>query len=299
MICLVCAGSVMSQKDAQFSQFIFNKLAFNPAYTGAKEALTLASVYRHQWQGIEGAPRTIGLYTHAPFAGNRNGLGLSITSDQIGFLDDSYIDLYYAYRIPFRNRSTLSLGLQARFSVTRIDWEKAEVVHLGDNFIPEDENNRTNLNFGLGLYYEAKSFYVGFSVPQLLKNNLYSEEFIGVGGLGQYRNYYFMAGVIAPVAKSIMFKPGMLISYSRNTPFELAVNASFLFVETLWIGATYRLGDSIDGVVQYQFGKQLKVGVAVDFTLSELRKYTAGSLELIVEYLFDFDKQGVNNIRFF
>jgi len=70
-------------------------------------------------------------------------------------------------------------------------------------------------------------------------------------------------------------------------------------MESIWLGVSYRLEDSIDGVVQYQFSKQFKAGLAIDFILSELNDYTAGSFELMVEYLFSYEKEGINNIRFF
>ena len=128
---------------------------------------------------------------------------------------------------------------------------------------------------------------------------MYSDEYIGASRLNRLRSYYLMAGLIAPVARNVLFKPAMLISYSPNSPFELDINGSFLFVEAIWVGATYRLGDSVHGVFQYQFSKQFKAGVSVDFTVSELSNYTAGSFEIMMEYLFSYDKDGVNNIRFF
>jgi type IX secretion system PorP/SprF family membrane protein len=299
-VLMVLSGmGLFAQQDAQYSQFIFNKLSFNPAYVGSKEALALASVYRYQWQGIEGAPRTLNVQTHAPFANYRNGIGLSITSDQVGILNSSLADLFYAYRIPFRNKSTLSIGLQTRFEYTRLDLTDVELIHIGDNSVPTGEGDRTNINFGLGVYYSAKSFFVGLSAPQLLKNTLYNDDFIGLGRLSRFRSYYLMAGVIAPVGNNVYFKPSMMISYNPNAPFEMNFNASFLFMEALWLGVSYRLGDSVQGVVQYQFNKQFKAGLALDFTLSELQRYTAGSLEVMVEYLFSFEKDGINNIRFF
>jgi len=291
--------AAQAQYEPQYSQFVFNKLAFNPAYAGSKEALVLGAVYRHQWEGVVGAPRTMAAYTHAPFAKNRGGVGLAITSDKIGFTDNSYVDLSYAYRLTFQNKSVLSVGLMSRFEYSQINWDQAQIVDIGDQEVPINESGRTTLNFGAGLYYTSKSFYVGFSMPQILKPNLYSAAFFGVGNYSRFRSYYFMTGAIAPVGDNVLFKPAMMISYSPNAPFEMDINASFIFMEAFWLGATYRLGDSMDGVIQYQFTKQFKAGVAMDFTLTELQQYSKGSFEILIEYLFSHDKGGVNNIRFF
>jgi len=291
--------SLFAQQDVQYSQFIFNKMAYNPAYAGSKEAMTLGAIYRHQWQGIEGAPRTLSAFAHAPFLNNRCGAGLAITSDRIGMVDNSYIDLNYAYRIALQKETVLSVGLLTRFEYSRVDWTKAETVDFGDQLIPT-ETNQSGVNFGLGMYLSSKNYYVGLSVPSLLKTTLYnSSEFFGINEISKYRSYYLMGGIIARVADNVMFKPAMMISYSPNAPFELDMNASFLFMQAFWIGATYRLGDSVDAVLQYQLSKQFKLGLATDFTLSELRDYTSGSFEVMIEYLFFYDKEGINNIRFF
>ena len=288
-----------AQSDVQYSQFIFNKMAFNPAYAGSKEALTLGAIYRHQWQGIEGAPRTLSAFTHTPFFKNRCGAGLAVTSDRIGMVDNSYIDLNYAYRIALAKESTLSLGVLSRFEYSQIDWLKAQVIDQGDEFVPGGESGRTGVNFGLGAYYTSKNFYVGISAPTLLKNNLYSDQYFGANSFSKFRSYYLMAGAIAKVSENVMFKPAMMISYSPNAPFEVDLNASFLFMRAFWLGATYRLGDSVDAVVQFQLSQQLKLGLATDFTLTELNDYTDGSFEIMLEYLFLHDKDNINNIRFF
>lgn len=290
--------SLSAQQDVQYSQFIFNKMAYNPAYAGSKEAMTLGAIYRHQWQGVEGAPRTFSAFAHAPFLNNRCGAGLAVTSDRIGMVNNSYIDLNYAYRIALQKETVFSVGLLTRFEYSQIDWAKAETIDSGDNLIPV-ESSQTGANFGVGAYLSAKNYYLGLSAPSLLKSNLYSDEFFGINQISQYRSYYLMGGVIARVADNVMFKPAMLITYSPNAPFELDLNASFLFMNAFWLGATYRLGDSVDAVMQFQLSKQFKLGLATDFTLSELRDYTTGSFEVMAEYLFFYDKEGVNNIRFF
>lgn len=295
---LLGAITLTAQQDVQYSQFIFNKMAFNPAYAGSKEAMTLGALYRHQWQGIEGAPRTFSAFAHAPFLNNRCGAGLAVTSDQIGMIDNSYIDLNYAYRIALKKETVLSIGLLTRFEYSQVDWFRAQTIDLGDDMIPV-ETSQTGVNFGLGTYLSSKNYYVGLSVPSLLKTNLYSDEFFGINEISRFRSYYLMGGVIARVGDNVLFKPAMMISYNPNAPFELDLNASFLFMNAFWLGATYRLGDSVDAVLQYQFTQQFKLGLATDFTLSELRDYTTGSFEVMLEYLFFYDKEGVNNIRFF
>lgn len=293
---LFVAGNLTAQAEVQYSQFIFNKLAFNPGYAGSKDALTMGAIYRHQWQGVNGAPRTVSAYTHAPFAGGRSGGALSVTSDRIGIIENSYIDMAYAYRIPL-GEGKLSFGAQTRFEYSQIDWLKTELIDQDDETIPGAEAGRTGVNFGAGLYYSTDNFYLGASAPQLLKNNLYTDD--NVRSASVLQSYYLMGGVVAKVSETVLFKPAMMISYSPNAPFELDLNASFMFMNAFWLGATYRLGDSMDAVMQFQLSPQLKLGLATDFTLTELREYTDGSFEVWLEYIFVKEVDGVKNIRWF
>lgn len=50
--------SVWAQQDAMYSQYMFNTLAINPAYAGSRDITSATALYRDQWVGIEGAPKT-------------------------------------------------------------------------------------------------------------------------------------------------------------------------------------------------------------------------------------------------
>lgn len=47
-----------AQQTIQFSQYVFNGLALNPAYAGYKEDWTANLSSRIQWVDIDGAPKT-------------------------------------------------------------------------------------------------------------------------------------------------------------------------------------------------------------------------------------------------
>jgi len=59
VLLIVMATGVFAQQDPLFSQYMFNKLAVNPAYAGSREYLTVDALYRYQWVNIDGAPKTL------------------------------------------------------------------------------------------------------------------------------------------------------------------------------------------------------------------------------------------------
>ena len=288
-----------AQNDPHYSMFMFNRLSINPAYAGGNEVLTLTGHYRNQWQGITGAPKTYTFAAHSPFFKKRCGLGLSVVADKIGMVNTMMVDLSYAYRIKLNNESTLSIGVQGQIDYGRIDWNEADPLDQGDDMLPMSETSKINPNFGLGVYYANPSYYVGLSVPRVLKTSIYDDEATDYIGINSLRSYYLMGGLMMRMSKNVEFHPAALITVNPKSPFEADLNASFIFMKTLWVGASYRLGDSFDFILQYQLNQQLKAAVGVDVTLTELSNYSPGSFEVMLEYVFLRNGSRLKNIRYF
>ena len=128
-----------------------------------------------------------------------------------------------------------------------------------------------------------------------IRDSLYTD----AGFESVFRTYYGMAAVVFDITENVKFKPSVLLSYNRRAPFDMDLNASFLLMNSLWVGATYRLGDSVDALIQYQFTPSMRGGVAVDFTTSELSAATTAGFEFMFEYIFQKKGSQLTNIRYF
>jgi type IX secretion system PorP/SprF family membrane protein len=294
--------SAWSQSEQLFTHYMFNQLHFNPAYAGSKEVLDVGAIYRNQWwSGIDGSPKSVNVYGHIPFAKRRNGIGLNLLSDKIGLHRILAAGLSYAYRIRFKNKNTLALGLGARFENARADWTKANsAVKTPDNyFFGEDETTRSTFNVGPGIYFTNPNFYVGFSIPRMLANSLYFDDKGKFSG--KVNTYYAQGGVIIPASRSGNFKlyPNLQVRYNPHTPFDFDANLNLLFYDFFMIGANYRYEDSIDGLIRFQFKNGLLLSFAMDFTASELQKATTGSYEIMLGYTFPCPDCQIKNLRYF
>src|SRR5690606_30794927 len=103
--------TALSQADPQYTNYMFHKLGFNPATAGINDAINGFAVNRFQWEGMKGAPKTLSLSVDAPINlfGASGGLGLNISSDQLGFANNTVFNVNYAFRTEL-NIGTLSLG---------------------------------------------------------------------------------------------------------------------------------------------------------------------------------------------
>ncbi|MEM1122779.1 MAG: type IX secretion system membrane protein PorP/SprF [Bacteroidota bacterium] len=292
-----------AQNDVQYTHFLFNKLAFNAAYAGSAGQPTATALYRNQWISLEGAPTTATLNFHTPFFQGRSGFGMNITADRVGFLRSNSVEASYAYRFNIaKGKGKLSLGINGRIESGKMDWNEANPLDIGDGSIPTMEGARVNPNFGFGIYYEQSNFYLGVSLPQIMNTSIY-RDFDVVSTNSDFRTYYVMSGYLAQLTDNIKLQPGAMISFNPETPFELDMNANLIFMDAFWVGANYRLGDSFSALVQYQFTPQFRVGTAFDFTMTELNSYSNGSIEVMLSYVFQQQKdeavEQVHHLRYF
>ena len=286
-----------AQHESQYTHFAFNRLAYNPGYAGSKDDLTVGGLYRHQWAGIDGAPRTMNAFVHTPFFNGKCGAGLSLYADKIGVTQTYSGALDYSYKIKMAG-GTLSLGLRGEMEYGNFDLSNANPSDAIDNVISTTASSATRLapNFGAGAYFATKRYYVGFSVPRLLKSHLYQLNPKGKS----VRNMFLTGGAVLPVGTNVKLVPSAMLTFNPSAPLVVDLNANLVFMNTLWVGASLRPGDSIDGMIQYQLSGQTRLGMSYDFTTSALRKSSKCSFEIMFEHTFcNCAKDNITNLRFF
>jgi type IX secretion system PorP/SprF family membrane protein len=284
-----------AQQDPMYTQFFSNKIVVNPAYAGTRNAVSLVGLYRNQWTGFDGAPKTTTLSLHAPIRSWNSGIGLSLIYDQIGIQRSYDVKLAYAYHLK-TSIGTLSFGLDGQIKKQDMLWNKSNPLETGDNEIPYGQNVLTLPNFGFGIYLFKENYYVGLSAPKLLENET---NYNVVGESFQRRHFFAMAGVLIPVSDVFQIKPAVLTKYEMNSPLELDLNVMGIFNKQFWVGGTYRTNDSFDVIVQYHMGNNLRIGYAYDFTLTKLSRVNNGSHEIMIGYDFNQKKKGVYHPRYF
>ena len=305
---LACSGN--AQQQGLTTMFMYNKLGFNPGYAGYHGHACATAIYRSQWLGFDGAPETQMLSFQAPINDQRIGLGFNLNRMALGVSSQVTLDGIYAYRIPMGS-GTFSIGAQASVRNMQIDYADPALQAVQDLTIDPGVDLGTDrkvvANFGLGGYYSNDAFYVGISVPRMMNADIDFEEnnlFIS----REVRHYYLMTGYVIQANYSVDIVPQVMLRYVESAPVNIDVSGSVILKEDYTFGITYRtggaendFGDSIDLMASARVAKGLLLGVSYDFTMSELRHYTTGSLELVLRYCFrESDRQTeFENPRYF
>lgn len=291
-------SSVFAQQDAQFSQYMFNTMAFNPGYAGSADLLNASILYRAQWVGFEGAPQTQTLTANTPLKNKSLAIGGNLYNDVIG--PEQRFGFYgtFAYRILFR-KSKLSFGVNAGFDVFQGKFSSLDLIDNNDEAFINDVKGKFMPNAGFGVYYYSKTFYVGLSSPKLIQNTIY-EAVDGTPTNGkQLISYYFTAGYVFPINRDVMFKPAILFKFTKNAPAQLDVNLNFLFVEKFWVGLMYRPTSAWGLLLQYQINDQLRFGYSLDLSTYELQIYNNGTHEFMLSYDFGYNRTKIRSPRYF
>ena len=284
----------IAQQDPQFTQYMYNMSVINPAYATANEAiLNLGGLYRTQWVGLEGAPKTGTFFAHSPI--NRKiEVGISFTNDNIGdIVEENNIYADFAYVLPMGLEGKLSLGLKAGFTLfdTNFDGLNLQSGNVSTDIAFNENINKTFPNLGIGAFYFTDTYYIGLSAPNML-NTKHLEVENGIRTTGvQSVHYYLTGGYVFNINQNLKLKPAFMAKSVSGAPLALDITANVLINEKLEAGLGYRLDDAISGLVGFRISPELKIGYAYDFTTNNLGSYNSGSHELFI--LFDVDLFGL------
>ena len=289
-----------AQQDPMFTQYMNQLLSMNPAYAGAKGVTSATIVAREQWVSWDGHPSTQTIFVHSPL-NDEMGVGGSIMNDKLGVVSSTGIFGDYSYTITYPGERYLSLGLKAGLSFYQADLSSVD-LGSGDASDPAfmyDVSRNFLPNAGVGVYFSSPDFYLGFSVPKLISNRIIDED-IETGTISKEELHaFFMGGYVFDVNRILKFKPYFMVKATPNAPISIDLTAQFVFVEKLWGGVTYRIGDSFGAMVQVQVTEQLKVGYAYDYTTTELGEYNTGTHEILLGFDFSFGRGRVRSPRYF
>lgn len=295
LFALAFSGSCLAQQYPVFSQYYFNELVINPAYAGNHGQVSLTTMYRNQWVNFPGAPKTFNFSGHSSFMNNKVGAGLMINHDEIGSYKNEHIYGYYSYMLRFNN-ATLAMGLQAGINLLRADYGSLTLPQAPD---PQANDpsfmsnlNKVKPNFGGGIYYSRKNFFLGFSVPFILNNKIANSVEGLLGQLKEARYYFLRGGTVFPInrSKNVKMNPSFLVRAQEGQPLSLDINNSFVFYDLFSIGASYRLGDAFIGFIDLKLTDQMHFGYAYDATTSNLNQFSNGTHEFMLNYRFRIRK---------
>lgn len=274
--------STYGQQEPQYTQYMYNPTVINPAYAGSKGYTSIYGLYRTQWVGLEGAPKTANISMNKPIEGSKLGYGVSVLSDKIGVSDETQISVDLAYTLFLQNDSRLAFGLKASGNFLNIDYTKLNQYNPGEQALQNNITNQFSPNVGVGFYYYNKKSYLGASVPMLLNTEKYDD--INKAQVNQRYHVYLMGGRVYDLSYNLKFKPAFVSKIVAGAPLQLDVSTNFMFNEKFIIGAAYRWSASVSMLAGFQLNDNLFIGYGYDAETTRLSNYNSGSHEIFLQF---------------
>jgi type IX secretion system PorP/SprF family membrane protein len=288
-----------AQQNPLYSQYMFNGLVINPAYTGSHESMTATAAVRSQWTGLKGAPQTQVASLHSPLKFSRSAAGAVFVHDKVSVINQYTAYGTYAYRIPVSKNAKLALGAQAGVTYYQSNLSDLTIITQNGQADPTfAQNDRRMLpNLGIGAYLYSHKSYIGISLPTLINNRWSTQD--SYMQARQKRHYFLSAGHVFTVSPNLKFKPNVLLKWEEGGPFQYDLNANMLIHEIVWVGVSYRMKDAVDGLLQLNINNKLSLGYSYGYPISALSPVQTGTHEMVLNYRISRNKHIVFSPRYF
>ena len=297
IITSVSINQSFGQQDPHYTHYMYNMNVVNPAYAGSRETLSIGLLGRTQWTGLNGAPKTLTFSAHSPFSKNV-GLGLSVVADEIGPIKEQNIYADFSYTLQTSDEGKIAFGLKGGVTFKDIGLFSLTTVETSDPAF-NDNVNSTNPNFGAGAFYYTDNFYVGLSVPNVLEVSHIKTKNGKISDVSEKMHYFITSGYVFDLTTSLKFKSSTMIKAVSGAPLSVDVSANFLFNEKLELGASYRLDDSVSGLITFQVARGFRMGYAYDYTVSNFSDFNDGSHEVFLLWDIFSSEKDIKSPRFF
>lgn len=299
----------VAQQGEQFTQYMFNRLAFNPAYAGSSGSICAMALYRNQWMGFRldtpapgvdaGSTPTDYLFSFdMPVKWLHGGIGLTAIKEEVGYYDNVDVNIDYAFRI-YWGPGNLAAAIELNLYSTSLDFSQLRgpddlsgnytdptVSGSSDPLLSNESKSDFLVDVSTGLYYQVPStFYLGASVKNLLA--AHSDDL----NFSNARILYLLGGynIILPFNPSFNVRPTFMAKTSDLATFQAEASCALFYQQTFWCGVSYRFQDAVSLFGGVKWGK-LSVGAAYDFTTSRIGTFkqgrSQGTVEAYIKYCF-------------
>lgn len=298
---LLVTFGLKAQQDAQFTQYMFNPMYYNPSFAGLSNANTLTAIHRSQWFGYDGtinqggAPNTQFVSYSTLSKLWNGGFGVHLMNDNIGPSNNLELKFSGSYYISISADASISIGVSAGLFSSGLDFDELVLVDPSDNFANlTGKESQIRPDMGAGILYRKGNFFGGFST-----NHLIQPEFdFGQDQIANQliRHYYLTAGYDYALSPEVTITPTLLLKTVGFDSYSWDLSVVGRYNDQLWAGLSYRQSESASIMVGYSILKDrsLALAYALDVVLADRDSKEPTSQEIMLIYKFPSRDKGIN-----
>lgn len=277
--------NIYTQQSTVYTHFLLNAYSYNPAVAGSTEALRVNVLYRNQWVGFSAdAPKTMLINIYSSFKKKEQmAWGAQIISDRTGLLSKTMSHITYAYHVKVTSKIKLGMGISLGINQLRIKLYDVRMYDEGDEVLTGNILNTNVFDAHSGLLLYGKKFFFGISSLSII-----STKYTYVQATGKnIPVYYINGGYSFKLLKDIDIQPSFLFKFSQPVPYQPEYLIKIQWKDIFWIGGSYRTYSNASAMFGINaFNKKLNFGYAYDYSINGIQKYSSGSHEIFIGYIF-------------
>ena len=287
LIIMACWGAIFAanaQQNPQYTNFLFNSFAINPANAGLKKCLEARVGYRTQWVGFENNPKTVFVNAHQRIDAISNergvihGVGINIEGDDTGFTGRTSFHAVYAIHVPLSRKTRVSFGVGLGMLQYRFDASGTFVPNAADPILQESKNELVFPDIKAGIWLYGKDWFAGFSGGHLTNPVL---DDIGLD-ISLQPHFNLMAGKIFEGSGRMSYIPAAQLKFTGNSTPSFDVNFWADYDNAVALGLGFRSEDAVAGMLKFNFLEYFTLTYAYDITYSRMRLGSSNSHEIIL-----------------
>jgi type IX secretion system PorP/SprF family membrane protein len=298
-----------SQQVPMYSQYIMNGYLVNPSFAGRDGYSTVTVTAREQWMGLAQNPATYAASFQTrilrnsyisksttvkkklvrPSKGSRVGAGGYIFNDNNGIMRRTGLQAIYAYHINLGKEAAYQRNLSFGLALTAYQF----AVNT-DNLIYDPDDPLLNTydrsvfipDFNFGTSYTTSRYYVGFAMTNLLRGSLLLGD-ADDSKRTELGHYYLTGGIKFSVAENWTIEPSAYIKSSDMVfkSIQMDLTSRVYYKEDYWAGLSWRTNDALILLLGLKYDR-FYFAYAFDFTLTDIRRQSAGTHELTMALKF-------------
>jgi type IX secretion system PorP/SprF family membrane protein len=290
-----------AQQNTIVNQYMFAGIVLNPAYAGSHGNNEIKILRRNQWVGIENAPQTNYIAIHGPWKGKNShiGTGFSLQHDRMGTSSQTELSGMYSYKIKVGS-GRLAFGLRTGASIMNAQLSEETVFQDKDPLLNNGNTSELFANFGSGLYYFTKNYYVGLSSQRLMTYRNKTGRVENSDNL-QYSDLvtFIYGGYVIDINEDLKFKPNTLLKVSKTSTVGIDLNANLLIKEALWVGYSLKVNQGWAMILQVELLDPFRIGYAYDMHATNVNGLRLNSHEIMLSYDFGKNKFSRPDLKLF
>lgn len=291
----ICLSATYAQQSTQYSMYMLNKFAQNPAYAGMDNSLSVTGVFRKQWIDLPGSPTYQNVNAHMPLYIASGGIGINFENDVIGAEKSTLMTLAYNYQLPIGKIGILSIGVAGGLFQKELNGEvlrtpdgnyEGVLIDHRDDILPNTLETGQTPVFEAGVFLQTEKLEIGLSAKNLVEPSVE----LSTLSMQLRRTYFATAAYRLDIGDAVALKPSVMVR-SDATQTQMDFSLLAFINENIFGGGSYRgysttTSDAVAIILGLKISEQLNFAYAYDITVSNLNTVSNGSHEVMLNYNF-------------